>query len=111
MWSGISGWPDGAQQDRVAGLQQVDRVGRHHAAPAEEVLGAPIEILKREGDVVLPGDALQDPLGLRNDFRADAVAGDHADRKSFHGFERNCSGDRSVRENKKASRLKGRPLN
>ncbi len=49
VWSGISGWPDRAQQDRVAGLKQIDGAGGHHPAPAEEVVGAPVEILKHEG--------------------------------------------------------------
>ena len=79
--------PDGAQQDGVAGLEQVDGACRHHAAPAEEVVGAPVEILKREADVVLFGDALQDAFRLRNDFLAHTIAGNHADRKRLHVFD------------------------
>ena len=53
---GNFGMADRAEQDGVAGLQQIDRAGRHHAAPAEVVVRAPVEILKREGDVVLLRD-------------------------------------------------------
>ena len=42
-----------AQQDGIAGLEQIDGARRHHAAPAEVVVRAPVEILKRESDVVL----------------------------------------------------------
>ena len=49
---GNIGMADRAQQDGVAGLQQVDGAGGHHAAPAEKVLRAPVEILKRESDIV-----------------------------------------------------------
>ena len=34
---------------------------------------------------------LQNALGLRDDFRADTVAGDHRDREGLHGSEPNCS--------------------
>ena len=54
---GNIGMAHGAEQDGVAGLQQIDRAGRHHAAPAEVVIGAPVEILKHEGDVVFGCDA------------------------------------------------------
>ena len=50
---GNFGMSDRAEQDGVAGLEQIDRAGRHHAAPAEVVVRAPVEILKGEGDVVL----------------------------------------------------------
>ena len=73
-----------AEQNGVAGLQQIDGAGRHHAAPAEEVVRAPVEILKREGDVVLLRDLFEDPLGLRDDFGADAVARDHRNREGLH---------------------------
>ena len=43
---GNIGMPDRAQKDRVAGLQQVERSGRHHFAPAEIMFGAPFEILE-----------------------------------------------------------------
>ena len=43
---------DGAEQDGVAGLQQIDGAGGHHAAPAEEVVRAPVEILKHEAEIV-----------------------------------------------------------
>ena len=33
---GDFGMPDGAQQNGVAGLQQIDGAGGHHAAPAEK---------------------------------------------------------------------------
>ena len=79
--------PDRAQQDRVAWLEQIDRSRRHHAAPAEEVVGAPVEVLKCEAHIVLPGDALEDAFRLRNDFLADTIAGDHADRKRLHVFD------------------------
>ena len=59
---------DGAQQNGVAGLQQVDGPGGHHLAPAEKMFRAPIEILKRKGEIVFPGGFLQDAFGLRNDF-------------------------------------------
>ena len=47
--------------------------------------GAPVEILKREGDVVLLRALFQNALGLRDDFGADTVAGDHRDREGLHG--------------------------
>ena len=57
---GDFGMADGAEQDGVAGLQEIDGAGGHHAAPAEVVVGAPVEILKREGDVVLLRALFQD---------------------------------------------------
>ncbi len=74
-----------AQEDRVAGLQQVDRAGGHHPAPAEIVLGAPFEILKREAHIVLFGGGFQNPFSLRDDFAAHAVAGDYTNGESLHG--------------------------
>ncbi len=50
---GNLGMADRAQKNRVAGLEQVDCARGHHAAPAEEVFGAPFEILKHESDIVL----------------------------------------------------------
>ena len=73
-----------AEQDGIAGLQQVDRPGGHHAAPTEVMVGAPFEILKREGNVVFPADSLEHALALRDDLFADAVSRDHRDRKSLH---------------------------
>ena len=83
--------PHGAQQDGVARLQQVDGPGGHHAPPAEKVLRAPFEILKREGHVMFPGDLLQNALGLGHDLGPDAVAGDHCDGECLHGLEDNFS--------------------
>ena len=80
-----------AEQDGVAGLEQVDRAGRHHAAPAEVVIRAPVEILEGEGDVVLLGALFENAFCLRDDFGADTVAGDHRDREGLHRFEHNCS--------------------
>ena len=68
-------------------LEQIDRSCRHHAAPAEKVVGAPVEVLKREAHIVLFGDALEDAFRLRNDFLADTVAGNHADRKLLQVFD------------------------
>ena len=82
---GDFGMSDGAEQDGVAGLQQIDGAGRHHAAPAEEVVRAPVEILKREGDVVLLRALFEDAFCLRDDFGADTVAGDHRNREGFIG--------------------------
>ena len=88
---GDFGMADGAEEDGIAGLQQIDRAGRHHAAPAEVVFGAPVEILEREGDVMLLARLFQNAFCLRDDFGADTVAGDHRDREGFHRFEHNCS--------------------
>ena len=88
---GNLGVPHGAQKDGVARLQQVDGAGGHHAPPAEKVLRAPFEILKREGHVMFPGDLLQNALGLGDHFKADAVAGDHCDGECFHRLEDNSS--------------------
>jgi hypothetical protein len=69
----------------MAGLEQIDRAGRHHLAPTEKVLGAPVEILKYKAESVVVADFLEDPLGLRNDLRANSVTGDYRYRKGFHG--------------------------
>ena len=82
---GDVGVADGAEQDGVAGLQQIDGPGRHHASPAEVVFRAPVEILKREGNFVFLRDAFQNAPGLRHDLLAHAVARNHRDRVSFHG--------------------------
>src|SRR5581483_9158878 len=81
----------GAQVDGIAGLQQVDGPGGHHAAPAEIVFGAPVEILEREIDVVLAADLFKHAFALRDDFGAHAVAGDHRDGESGHCAEDNFS--------------------
>ena len=44
-----------------------------------------------EIDTVLAGDVLEDTFALRNDFGADAVAGDHRDGEGGHGAEDNFS--------------------
>src|SRR5258707_1325748 len=75
----------GAEQDGIAGLQQIDRARRHHAAPTEEVLAAPLEVLEDEGHVVLVRALFQNALGLRNDLCADAVAGDYGYCECLHG--------------------------
>jgi len=77
-----------AQQDGVAGLQEIDRAGRHHMPPAEEVLRAPIEVLKHKGHMMFLADHFQDPLGGGNDFTANAVACDHGDSKCLHGLKK-----------------------
>jgi hypothetical protein len=33
---------------------------------------------------------------LRNDLRADSVAGDYRDRKGFHGYKLNCSREQKL---------------
>ena len=58
--------------------------GGHHLAPAKIVLGAPVEILKHEGQIVFPGNFLEHALGLRDDFRTDAITGDYRNRKGLH---------------------------
>ena len=65
------------------------RAGGHHPAPAEKVLGAPFEILKRKSEIVFLRGLLEHSLGLGNDFLADAVAGDHRYGECLHGFENN----------------------
>ncbi len=88
---GNIGMADGAEQDGVAGLEEVDGAGGHHAAPAEKMLGAPVEILKRKGDLVFLGDPFQDAFGLRDDFGADAIARDYRDRECLHWLRRQFS--------------------
>ena len=68
MWSGMSRMAHGAQQNGVAGLQQIDGAGGHHAAPAEVMPRAPVEILKREGDVVFLRGLFEHALGAADDF-------------------------------------------
>src|SRR6185369_11464895 len=80
--------PDGPQQDRIAGLQKIDRSGRHHAAPAKEVLSAPVEILKRKAYLVSLSGMLEDAFGLRDHLGSHTVACNHRDRKGFHWLER-----------------------
>jgi hypothetical protein len=60
-------------------------------APAEKVFRAPAEILKHQAEIVFVADFLEDPLGLRNNFRADSVTGDYRDRKRLHDSGFNCS--------------------
>jgi hypothetical protein len=79
--------PDRAQQNSVAGLQQVERAGGHHLPPAEKVGCAPVEVLKRKAEIVFVGGMLQHALGLGDDLQADAVAGDHRYGKGFHGID------------------------
>ena len=89
VWSGTSGWPTAPQQDRIALLQQVDRARGHHFAPAEVMLGPPIEILKHQRDVVLFHGRFEYALRFGYDFGSNAVAGNHCNGKSFHALEDN----------------------
>ena len=75
----------GAEQNGVARLQQVDGAGRHHAAPAEEVIRAPVEILKREVDAMFARYRLEHLPGGRKNLLAHTVAGYHRNCKSSHG--------------------------
>ena len=65
----------GAQIDRIAGLQQIDRAGGHHPAPSEIVTGAPVEILKHEGHALLCGGVFQNALTWRDYLGAHTIAG------------------------------------
>ena len=76
---GDVGMADGAEQDRVAGAQQLQRIRRHHPAVREIVFRAPVKILVEAGKVVLLSGAIEDSLAFRNHFLADPVAGDHCD--------------------------------
>ena len=60
------------------------RAGGHHAAPAEEMVRAPIEILEGEVDLMFLARPFEDAFRLRDDLGADAVAGDHCDCEGFH---------------------------
>jgi len=73
---GNIGMSDSAEQDRIAGPKQIQRILGHHPTIGEVVCRSPVEILKLTGEIVLlPGPA-QDSLGLRNHFLACAVTGD-----------------------------------
>ena len=74
-----------AQQNGVAGLQQVERAGGHHLPPAEKVRRAPFEVLKREREIVFVRGVLEHALGLRHHFLAHAIAGDHRYCEGPHG--------------------------
>ena len=88
---GNFGMSHGAEQDGIAGLEEIDGAGRHHAAPAEVVIRAPVEILEGEGDVVLLRALFQNAFCRWDDFGADTVAGNHRYREGLHRFEHNCS--------------------
>jgi hypothetical protein len=83
---GDIGVADGAQKDRIAGAQQIQRVLRHHSAVREIVFGAPIEVKELAGEIVLLACAIEDPFAFRDDFLADTVAGDHCNIELSHGF-------------------------
>ena len=85
---GDLGMAHGAQQDGVAGLQEVDGAGGHHASPAAVVRRSPFEILKHEGHVLAAAGAIEHAAGLRNHLRAHAIARDHCNGESLH-----CSRD------------------
>ena len=75
----------GAEQDRVLVADRGQAVLRHHRAVPAEVVAAPVEVLEREAEAAArPGERLQHLLAGRNDFLADAVAGNGRDRVGLH---------------------------
>jgi hypothetical protein len=77
----------GAEQDRVLAAQRVEAVGGHHLAVGAEPVAAPAEVLELEAEGrALGGQRLQHALPGRDDFLADAVAGDGRDSVGLHGL-------------------------
>ena len=81
---GDFGMADGAEQNRVAGPEQVDCAGGHHAAPAEVVVGPPVEMGESEFEIEFSAHLLKHTKGGRNHFVADTVTGDYRDFMGGH---------------------------
>ena len=64
--------------------QLIEGIGRHHPAVAEVIVRAPIEIFESERGLVPRANLFEYPLGLRNDFLADAITGDYRDFECAH---------------------------
>ena len=79
------GAADGAEQDRVAFLGQSQGVVRQRPAGLVDCRAPDVRGLKFEAMAKARRDRFQHMDGLRHDFRADAVAGKHCNRR-LHGL-------------------------
>ena len=74
---------DGAEEDGVERTQSLERVGRHHAAVRDSEVRTPREVFPRRSETAARGCGVEHTNGGRNDFVADAVAGNHGDAEWF----------------------------
>jgi hypothetical protein len=75
---------DGAKVDRVERHQLIGRVGVHHPAVAHVEVAAPRERRELQREASARGRRLQDIDACRDDFLADAVAGEHCNAMRLH---------------------------
>src|SRR5262249_41376387 len=83
---GDRGPADGAEEDRIMPGNTRETVGGHHAAGALIEIAAPVELFPGEPEAVTLRRRFEHLARRGDHLLADAVALDHGDAKSGHGF-------------------------